>query len=68
MSEIIFIVENAPEGGLTARALGVNIFTEADDADDLHEQVRDAVSCHFDADEAPRVIRLHFVRDEIIAV
>ena len=68
MNEIIFLVEEAPEGGYTARALGASIFTEADDLPGLHNQVRDAVRCHFDAGEAPRVIRLHFVRDEVLAV
>jgi hypothetical protein len=68
MSEIIFLVEEAPEGGHTARALGASIFTEADDVAGLHEQVRDAVRCHFEAGRAPKVIRLHFVREEVIAV
>ena len=68
MSELIFVVEEAPEGGYTARALGASIFTEADDLDGLHEQVRDAVRCHFDEGERPRLVRLHFVRDEVIAV
>ncbi len=68
MNEIIFLVEEAPEGGFTARALGVSIFTEAEELADLHGQVRDAVRCHFDEGQAPRVIRLHFVREEVIAV
>ncbi len=66
-NELIFTVEEAPEGGFTARALGVSIFTEADDLDSLREMVRDAVRCHFDEDARPRVIRLHFVREEVIA-
>jgi hypothetical protein len=68
VNEIIFLVEEAPEGGYTARALGALIFTEADDLDGLHERVRDAVRCHFEEGQAPRVIRLHFVREEVIAV
>jgi hypothetical protein len=48
MDELIFLVEDAPEGGYTARALGVSIFTEADELESLREQVRDAVRCHFD--------------------
>ena len=68
MDELIFLVEEAPEGGYTARAMGESIFTEADSLAELHEQVRDAVRCHFDSDQAPRLIRLHFVRDEVIAV
>lgn len=68
MNEVIFIVEEAPEGGYTARALGEAIFTEADTLDELHEMVRDAVRCHFEEGQAPRIIRLHFVREEVIAV
>ena len=66
MSEIIFVVEQAPEGGFVAHALGEPIFTQADDVADLHARVRDAVQCHFDAGQAPKMIRLHFVRDEVI--
>ena len=68
MSEIIFLVEEADEGGYIARALGESIFTEADSLEELHEQVRDAVRCHFDEGEQPKLIRLHFVREEVIAV
>jgi hypothetical protein len=67
MDELIFLVEEAPEGGFTARALGESIFTEADDPDGLREMVRDAVRCHFDEGRGPRVIRLHFVREEVFA-
>lgn len=59
MNELIFIVEEAPEGGFTARALGASIFTEADNLADLHRQVRDAVHCHFEEGEVPKIIRLH---------
>jgi predicted RNase H-like HicB family nuclease len=48
MNEIIFLVEEAPEGGFTARALGESIFTEADTMDELRQQIRDAVACHFE--------------------
>ena len=67
MSEIVFVVEEAPEGGFTARAVGESIFTEADTLAQLHERARDAVRCHFDEGKAPKLIRLHFVRDEVIA-
>ncbi len=68
MNEVIFVVEEAPEGGFTARAVGESIFTEADTLETLHANVRDAVRCHFDDQHMPRLIRLHFTRDEIIAV
>jgi hypothetical protein len=68
MSEIIFLVEEAAEGGYTAKALGPAIFTEAETMDELHANVRDAVQCHYDEGKAPQMIRLHFVRDEVIAL
>jgi hypothetical protein len=68
MNEIIFVAEEAPEGGFAARALGVSIFAEADDMESLHDQIRDAVRCHFDEGKAPKVVRLHFVREEVFAV
>jgi len=68
MDEIIFVVTEAPEGGFTARALGEAIFTEADDLPSLRERVRDAVRCHFEEGEAPRMVRLHYVHDDVIAV
>lgn len=67
MNEILFLVEEAPEGGYCARAAGESIFTEADDLESLHEQVRDAVRCHFDEGNAPKIIRLHFTREEVIS-
>jgi hypothetical protein len=67
MNGLIFVVEETPECGYTARALSAPIFTEADTLDDLPGQVRDAVRCHFDEGQAPQVIRLHFVREEVIA-
>jgi hypothetical protein len=68
MNELIFLVEEAAEGGYTARALGQSIFTEADSLAALRDQVRDAVKCHFEDGQAPKIIRLHFVREEVMAV
>ena len=67
-TEVVFLVEEAPEGGYTARALGLSIFTEADSPDELQTRVRDAVHCHFEEAERPSIIRLHFVREQLIAV
>ncbi len=64
--EILFLVEEAPEGGLTARALGASIFTEAEGLEQLHANVRDAVACHFGDEEKPALIRLHFVKEEVL--
>ena len=67
MTEIVFLAEEAPEGGFTARAVGESIFTEADDEAALREMVRDAVRCHFPGEQTrPRVILLHWVRDEAV--
>lgn len=66
MEEIIFLVEESQEGGFTAKALGISIFSEADTMEQLRTEVVDAVRCHFD-DEKKRIIRLHIVREEIIA-
>ena len=69
MNEIIFVVEEAPERRLyRARRGRVRLFTEADDMAQLHAKIRDAVRCHFEEGKAPKLIRLHFVRDELIAV
>ena len=68
MNEIIFLVEEVPEGGYSARALGESLFTEAEDLAELHANVRDAVVCHFDPDRMPKMIRLHFVHEEVLAV
>ena len=40
---------------------------EAEDLEGLRGQVRDAVHCHFEEGQGPRVIRLHFVHEEVIA-
>ena len=65
VKEIVFMVEDDPEGGYTAKALGESIFTEADTLEELKEKIRDALKCHFDKDEEiPGVIRLHIVKEE----
>ena len=67
MNEIIFSVQEAPEGGYIARALGHSLFTEADDLSSLHENVKEAVRCHFEEEDKPKLIRLHFAKEEVIA-
>ena len=68
MNEIIFMVTEPPEGGFAAEALGYSIATVADSLEKLNEMVRDAVVCHFEEAERPKILRLHFVRKEVIAV
>ena len=58
-SEIIFSVQESPEGGYEARALGYSIFTQADTLSELKTMVRDAVGYHFTNEDKPSVIRLH---------
>ena len=66
-NEVIFSIEESPEGGYEAHALGYSIFTQAETMEDLKRMVRDAVNCHFDNDKKPSVIRLHWVKDEVIS-
>ena len=66
MTELVFLIEDAAEGGYLARALGTSIVTEADDMPALREATRDAVRCHFNEPDLPSAIRLRFVRDEVI--
>jgi hypothetical protein len=66
--EIIFVVEESSEGGYETRALGHSIYTEAETLEELRDAVRDAVRCHFDEPDMPSIIRLHMVRDEVLAV
>ncbi|MEO8514429.1 MAG: 2-oxoisovalerate dehydrogenase [Ignavibacteria bacterium] len=67
-SEVIFVVEESNEGGFEAKALGHSIFTEAEDLESLKVNIKDAVKCHFEDKETPSIIRLHFVREELLAV
>lgn len=66
--ELIFLVQEAPEGGYTAQALGQAIFTEADTYTELKTQITDAVRCHFEPGEMPALVRLHFVKDELLVL
>jgi hypothetical protein len=66
VTELVFLVEEAPEGGHTARGLGAPVFTEADTLEELREAVRDAVRCHFDQGTEAALIRLHVVREELL--
>ena len=68
MSEIIFQIHEAEEGGFWAEALGYSIFTQGETWEELKEMVKEAVGCYFESpEERPKIIRLHFVRDEVIA-
>lgn len=66
MQEIIFLTEEASEGGFIARALGFSIFTEAETMDELKTHVREAVRCHFDEGDLPKTVGLYFAKDGIM--
>lgn len=68
MKELVFLIEDAPEGGYTARAISESIYTEADTLSALREQIRDAVACHYEDADRPAIVRLHFVHEEVMAV
>jgi len=68
VKEIIFIVEESPDGGYTAKALGESIFTEGDTIEDIKEAIKDAVKCHFEEEDLPKIIRIHFVKDELLTI
>jgi len=69
MNELIFIITEDDDGGYCARAVGYSIFTEADTRDELEQMVRDAVRCYFDSEAAaPKLIHLHYVHDQVIAL
>ena len=66
-NEIIFVIEESPETGYEARSLDYAIYTEADTLEDLKKMVKDAVNCHFDEKDMPKLIRLHYIKEEIMA-
>ena len=68
MNEVIFLVEDSEEGGYEARALGNSIFTEGETLDELRQNIREAVRCHFEEDSTPSIIRLHYVKEEMISL
>lgn len=68
MNEILFVVEEAEDGSFRASAVGEAIHTEAESLDELRQQIRDAVGCHFDEGQAPPLIRLHLVHQEVLAL
>ena len=68
MSEIIFLVQESQDGGYFAKALGEGIVTQGDTLDELRTMIRDAVRCHFDEAEMPKIVHLHLTREETFAL
>jgi len=68
VKEIIFVVKESDEGGYEAEALGHRIYTEADEINLLKKNIKEAVECHFEKDELPKTILLHYVKEEILSL
>ena len=67
-NELMFLIEEDPEGGYNAKALGQSIFVQGDTFETLKSNIKDALECHFDTKEdIPKIIRLHMVHDEMFA-
>lgn len=67
MNEIIFLVEEDIESGFTAKALNYSIFTQGETLDELKVNIKDAIACHLEEEDIPKIIRLHFVREEVFS-
>lgn len=68
MNEVFFLVEEALEGGYTAKALGEPIFTSGETMEELKINIKEAVQCHFEEEHLPKIIRLHLVKEELISL
>jgi hypothetical protein len=68
MTEVIFHVNEAAEGGFTAKAIGYSIHTEADTIEELRQMVKDAVQCHFDEEDMPKLVRLIYTKEELFSL
>lgn len=68
MNEVFFLVEEAIEGGYTAKALGESIFTEGETLEELRMNIKEAVQCHFEENALPKIIRLHLVKEEVLTL
>lgn len=67
MNELVFQITQEADGGYVAEALGESIITQADTWEGLRANVREAVTAFFFDRPAPKVLRLHLVRDEVLA-
>ena len=69
MTEIIFVVREAEEGGYYAKSEGPAIFAEGDTVDELKANIRGGIECYYEnSEEKPRLVHLHFVKDEVFAL
>jgi len=68
IKEIIFLIEESVDGGYEAKAIGHSIFTEGETYEEVKENIKEAVKCHFEENETPQIVRLHLVKDEVLAL
>jgi predicted RNase H-like HicB family nuclease len=68
MNELIFLVEESVDGGYEAKAIGESIFSQGEDLEDLKVQIKEAINCHFEENSMPKMVRLHFVKDEVFSI
>ncbi len=68
MKELIFLIEEAVEGGYTTKALGESIFTEGDTLEEVKSNIKEAVECHYEEENLPKLLRLHIVKDELMVL
>jgi hypothetical protein len=67
--EVIFEVRDGEQGGFWARALGYDIYVEADTWENLSGSVIEAVLQSFASEaEPPKMVLLHYVKDELIQI
>jgi predicted RNase H-like HicB family nuclease len=66
MNEIIFTVEESPEGGYEAKTSGHSIYTEGETFEELKQNIKEAIRCHFEHD-VPKIVRLHYIKEEVFA-
>jgi len=67
MNELVFEVTQEADGGFVAEALGESILTQGDTWDELRTMVREAVTAFYFDRPSPAIVRLHLVRDEVLA-
>ena len=68
IKEIIFLIEESVDCGFEAKAMGHSIFTEGETYEEVKENIKEAVICHFEESDMPSIIRLHLVKDEVLAL
>ena len=68
LNKVIFIVTKSLDGGYKAKAVGHTIYTQCEEYSELFDALRDAVKCHFEENQMPSLIRIHLVKDEVIAI